>query len=83
MANITPYMLQKWGPVTVGIDFTKQHGYKGGVIQAEDCGKDPHHAVLVVGYTKNFWVIKNLFTSLTKKVSSSFIIKSNILFFHL
>ena len=54
-----PYMLQKWGPVTVGIDFTKQHGYKGGVIQAEDCGKDPHHAVLVVGYSKNFWIIKN------------------------
>ena len=54
-----PYMLNKWGPVTVGVDFSKQHFYKGGVIKPDDCSTDPHHAVLVVGYNPDYWIIKN------------------------
>ena len=54
-----PYMIHKWGPVAVAIDFSKQHRYKGGVIKREDCKDDPHHAVLVVGYTPEYWILKN------------------------
>jgi len=53
------YMLHNWGPVTVAIDFTKQIHYKGGVIKQKECGDDPHHAVLVVGYTPVYWIVKN------------------------
>lgn len=53
------YMIHKWGPVSVAVDFSKQHGYKGGVIKAEDCTGDPHHAVLAVGYTPEYWIVKN------------------------
>lgn len=57
--NALPYMLYKWGPVSVAVDFSKQHAYKGGVIQPQDCKQDPHHAVLLVGYTPDYWIIKN------------------------
>lgn len=53
------YMLYTWGPVTVAVDFSKQHKYKGGVIKEKDCANDPHHAVLVVGYTPLYWIVKN------------------------
>ena len=53
------YMIHKWGPVTVAVDFSKQHGYKGGVITADQCTGDPHHAVLAVGYTPDYWIVKN------------------------
>ena len=54
-----PYMVYKWGPVPVAIDFSKQANYKGGVIEANQCSGDPHHAVLVVGYTPEYWIVKN------------------------
>ena len=54
-----PYMVHKWGPVSVAVDFSKQRKYKGGVIKREDCEDDPHHAVLVVGYTPDYWIVKN------------------------
>lgn len=53
------YMIHKWGPVSVAVDFSKQHGYKGGVIRADECTGDPHHAVLAVGYTPEYWIVKN------------------------
>lgn len=53
------HMLHKWGPVTVAVDFSKQYHYKGGIIRAGDCSDDPHHAVLVVGYTPEYWIVKN------------------------
>ena len=57
--NNLPFMLQNWGPVAVGVDFHGLEKYSGGVVSAKDCGKNPHHAALVVGYNKNFWTIKN------------------------
>lgn len=54
-----PYMIHKFGPVPVAIDFSKQGEYRGGVIKHGDCRRDPHHAVLVVGYTPEYWIIKN------------------------
>ena len=54
-----PYMVYKWGPVSVAVDFSKQAKYKGGVIEANECSGDPHHAVLVVGYTPEYWIVKN------------------------
>jgi C1A family cysteine protease len=53
------YMLNTWGPVAVAVDFSKQFHYKGGVIKATDCNDKPDHAVLAVGYTPNFWIVKN------------------------
>ena len=53
------YMIHKWGPVSVAVDFSKQHWYKGGVIKAGECTGDPHHAVLAVGYTPEYWIVKN------------------------
>lgn len=54
-----PHMLHTWGPVTIAVDFSRQHNYKGGVIRAKDCYKDPKHAVLAVGYTPDYWIVKN------------------------
>jgi C1A family cysteine protease len=53
------YMLNTWGPVSVGVDFTRQHDYKKGIIKAEDCNNDANHAVLVVGYKPDYWIVKN------------------------
>ena len=55
--SMLDFMVYKWGPVTVGVDSTTLHGYKGGVI--EECGSVADHAVLVVGYTPTYWIIKN------------------------
>lgn len=57
--NTLPYLLTKWGPVAVGVDFHDLSTYKGGIIKAKDCGQDPRHAVLIVGYTPSYWIIKN------------------------
>ena len=44
-------MLHTWGPVTIAVDFSRQHNlnYKGGIIRAEDYeyfkDLDPKHAV--------------------------------------
>ena len=54
-----PHMLYKWGPVTIAVDFSRQHNYKGGIILAKDCSNSPKHAVLAVGYTPSYWIIKN------------------------
>lgn len=54
-----PYMLKKWGPVSVAVDFAKLSGYKGHVLTYKDCKDDPHHAVLLVGYTPQYWIVKN------------------------
>ena len=53
------YMIHKWGPVSVAVDFTKQHGYKGGVLTADQCSDTANHAVLAVGYTPDYWILKN------------------------
>lgn len=49
------------GPVSVAIEATQAvfQFYKSGVIQASACGARLNHGVLVVGYTPDYWIIKN------------------------
>uniref|UniRef100_A0AC35GN48 Peptidase C1A papain C-terminal domain-containing protein n=1 Tax=Panagrolaimus sp. PS1159 TaxID=55785 RepID=A0AC35GN48_9BILA len=56
-----PGLLFKYGPIGIGLivgDYLAH--YHDGVldIPLEDCGKDGH-AVLLVGYTKDYWIAKN------------------------
>lgn len=53
------YMINKWGPVSVAVDLSKQEKYKGDVIKAAQCGGKAKHAVLAVGYTPEYWIVKN------------------------
>ena len=57
--NALPFLITKWGPTTVAVDFTNLYNYKGGIIKKAQCGKNPRHAGLVVGYTASYWIIKN------------------------
>ena len=52
-------ILHKYGPIGIGIDSEKMDNYKGGIFTADRCGKDIDHAVTIVGYTKDAWIIKN------------------------
>ena len=50
-----------YGPIPVGID-TSSHQfelYSSGIIKEHHCGKDIDHAVLVVGFTRDYWIVKN------------------------
>lgn len=53
--------LVQYGPIPIGIDSTNWHFemYRGGVLKERQCGKDIDHAVLLVGYTPSYWIIKN------------------------
>lgn len=53
------YILHKYGPVAVGIDSSSMDNYRGGIFPSEMCSNDIDHAVTIVGYTKNAWIIKN------------------------
>ena len=44
-------------PVSVAVDATNWQMYAGGVFT--DCGENLDHAVLLVGYTSQYWIIKN------------------------
>jgi C1A family cysteine protease len=44
-------------PVIVCVDATNWSRYTGGIFN--NCGTTPNHAVLLVGYTAQYWVIKN------------------------
>lgn len=48
-------------PVVVCVDASKWNNYKGGVFGANtaDCTTRVNHAVLAVGYTPEYWIIKN------------------------
>lgn len=51
-------------PVAVTLDASKWSGYRGGIFgtNSADCSSDPNrvnHCVLVVGYTDQYWLIKN------------------------
>lgn len=52
-------LLHAYGPVSVGVDSTTMEDYTGGIFKADMCTTDIDHAVTVVGYTNNFWIIKN------------------------
>ena len=53
------YIVHEFGPTSVAIDSRGLGSYRGGTITM--CGKDPNHAVIVVGYTPEYWIIKNSF----------------------
>jgi C1A family cysteine protease len=45
-------------PTTVAVDAGKWQSYKGGVFNGP-CGKQLNHAVLAVGYTDQYYIVKN------------------------
>jgi len=51
----------QYGPISVGLDSASFHFemYNGGILKESQCGKDIDHAVLVVGFTPEYWIIKN------------------------
>jgi cathepsin L len=53
------WLLHAYGPVAVGIDSTNMEHYKDGIFKASMCSNDIDHAVTIVGYTKDAWIIKN------------------------
>ena len=62
--NVEEYLasaVEQYGPVPVAIDSssTKFRQYTSGVLSSEDCNKEPDHAVLVVGFTPEYWIVKN------------------------
>lgn len=48
-------------PVAVGVDSASSHflHYKSGVFTSNACNKDIDHAMLLVGYTPDYWILKN------------------------
>lgn len=53
------HILHEYGPVSVGIDSTNMNNYNGGIFPASQCTTDIDHAVTIVGYTEDAWIIKN------------------------
>jgi len=53
--------LVQHGPIPVAIDAssTRFHQYRGGVLTSRDCNQEPNHAVLLTGYTPEYWIVKN------------------------
>lgn len=53
--------LNQYGPIPVGVDSQSMQFelYHNGIIKEQHCGKDIDHAVLVVGYTPEYWIVKN------------------------
>lgn len=47
-------------PVAVGVEANQAifHNYRSGILSG-DCGQLVDHAVLVVGYTPEYWIVKN------------------------
>ena len=56
-----PNLLHRYGPLAVGIDSSSVmlDTYDGGVFPGSACTKDVDHAVTIVGYTDEYWIIKN------------------------
>ena len=54
------------GPVSVAVDASGFHQYHGGIYYDQNCRNDRsglNHAVLVVGYGPNYWIVKNSYGS--------------------
>lgn len=57
-----PYMLNAHGPVSVAIDVGTTDllmSYEDGIFPASACGQDVDHAVTIVGYTPDYWIVRN------------------------
>jgi len=55
--SVLASLVYAYGPVPVAIDMRTLHGYTGGVVTT--CSNNPDHAMLVVGYTPEYWILKN------------------------
>jgi C1A family cysteine protease len=55
------YNIYHYGPIPVAVDSTGHafELYHNGIIRKNQCGTDVDHAVLVVGYTPEYWIVKN------------------------
>ena len=53
------WLLHAYGPISVGVDSTMMDHYHKGIFTADMCSTDIDHAVTIVGYTKEAWIIKN------------------------
>jgi len=57
-----PYILNTHGPVTVAIDVGTTEllmSYEHGTFSGTACGTDIDHAVTIVGYTPDYWIVRN------------------------
>ena len=57
-----PYMLNAFGPLVVAIDVGTTEllmSYNGDVFPGVACGSALDHAVTIVGYTPDYWIIRN------------------------
>lgn len=53
------WLLHAYGPIAVGVDSTQWDDYRGGTFKHTMCTNDIDHAVTIVGYTTNTWIVKN------------------------
>ena len=53
------WLLHAYGPIAVGVDSTQWDNYKGGTFKHTMCTNDIDHAVTIVGYTADTWIVKN------------------------
>ena len=55
------WLVANYGPVAVGIDSRSEafQNYAGGIFPANMCGVDIDHAVAIVGFTEQYWIVKN------------------------
>jgi len=52
--------MAKNGPISIGVNAQPWQSYQGGVMTAEECpASQPDHAVLAVGVTSSYWIVKN------------------------
>lgn len=55
------WLVANYGPVAVGIDSRSDafQNYAGGIFRASMCDNDIDHAVAIVGYAPDYWIVKN------------------------
>ena len=57
-----PYILNTHGPVSVAIDVGTTEllmSYEDGIFPGVACGSEVDHAVTIVGYTPEYWIVRN------------------------
>lgn len=54
-------VVAKWGPTSVAIDASGSgfSMYTSGIYDGNDCGERQNHAVCVVGYAADYWIVRN------------------------
>ncbi len=57
-----PYILNTHGPIATAIDVGTTEllmSYVDGIFPGVACGTEPDHAVTIVGYTEDYWIVRN------------------------